>query len=81
MDLVIILVKVDTAIVAVPTILMTVQDPAGLILLTVIALSPGIGVNHITQITVKSLVIGVGRKLISDLTALTMDHEYLRPKL
>jgi len=81
MDLVIILVKVDTAIVAVPTILMTVPDPAGLILLTVIALSPGIGVNHITQITVKSLVIGVGIKLISDLTALTMDHEYLRPKL
>jgi hypothetical protein len=78
MDLVIILVKVDTAIVAVPTILMTVPDPAGLILLTVIALSPGIGVNHIT---VKSLVIGVGRKLISDLTALTMDHEYLWPKL
>jgi hypothetical protein len=69
MDLVIILVKVDTAI--------------GLVLLTVVTLSLGIipGVNPSTQMTVKPLVIGVGRKVISDLTVLTMDHEYLWPKL
>ena len=83
MDLVIILVKVDTTIIAVTTILMTVQDSAGLILLTLVTLSHRtvLGVNPITQMTVKSLVIGAGRKVISDLTVLTMDHEYLQPKL
>jgi len=47
MDLVIILIKMDSAIMAVITILMTVQDPVGLILLTAITLTLGIipGVN------------------------------------
>jgi len=66
-----------------PTILMTVQDPVGLVLLTVITLSPRIilGINCIMQITVKSLVISAGRKVISDLTVLTMDHKYSQHKL
>jgi hypothetical protein len=85
MYLAVILVKADTAIVAVTTgiiIPMIIRDPVGLEIPTVDNLNLGIipGINPSPQITVKSPVIDAGRKVILDLTVLKMDRKCSRPK-
>ena len=85
MYLAVILVKVDTAIIAVTTEIITpmiIRDPVDLEIPTVDNLNLGIipGTNPSPQITVKSPVIGVGRKVILDLTVLKMVCECSQPK-
>jgi hypothetical protein len=85
MYLVTILVKVDTAIVVVTTVIIIpiiIRDPVDLKIPTVDNLNLRIilGINPSPQITVKSPVIGVGRKVTLDLTVLKMCCKCSRPK-
>jgi hypothetical protein len=85
MYLAVILVKADTAMVAVTTgiiIPMIIQDPVGLKIPTVDNLNLRIipGINPSPQITGKSPVIGAGRKVILDLTVPKMDCKCSWPK-